>query len=183
MRFGLFTMSEYINLITLSALCVTLFLGGWHGPVAARADLVPAQAVPPALRLHLGADDAAAAALRPADALRLEGAAAGRDAQCGRHGDPGGGDLCGIAREPQPFSTLKGFGVTFRQIFRKPITAAVPGVQARRLSALPRPAHAAPARERAREVRRLLALRGRLPVRLHPRRRRREHRRQPRLGG
>ena len=33
MRFGLFTMSEYINLITLSALSVTLFLGGWHFPV------------------------------------------------------------------------------------------------------------------------------------------------------
>jgi NADH-quinone oxidoreductase subunit H len=32
MRFGLFSMSEYINLITLSALCVTLFLGGWHAP-------------------------------------------------------------------------------------------------------------------------------------------------------
>jgi NADH-quinone oxidoreductase subunit H len=32
MRFGLFTMSEYINLITLSGLCVTLFFGGWHGP-------------------------------------------------------------------------------------------------------------------------------------------------------
>jgi len=32
MRFGLFTMSEYINLITLSGLAVTLFLGGWHGP-------------------------------------------------------------------------------------------------------------------------------------------------------
>ena len=32
MRFGLFTMAEYINLITLSGLCVTLFLGGWHGP-------------------------------------------------------------------------------------------------------------------------------------------------------
>jgi NADH-quinone oxidoreductase subunit H len=32
MRFGLFTMSEYVNLITLSGLCVTLFLGGWHGP-------------------------------------------------------------------------------------------------------------------------------------------------------
>jgi NADH-quinone oxidoreductase subunit H len=32
MRFGLFTMSEYINLITLSGLCVTLFLAGWHGP-------------------------------------------------------------------------------------------------------------------------------------------------------
>jgi NADH-quinone oxidoreductase subunit H len=32
MRFGLFTMSEYINLITLSGLAVTLFLGGWRGP-------------------------------------------------------------------------------------------------------------------------------------------------------
>jgi NADH-quinone oxidoreductase subunit H len=32
MRFGLYSMSEYINLITLSALAVTLFLGGWHGP-------------------------------------------------------------------------------------------------------------------------------------------------------
>ena len=32
MRFGLFTMAEYVNLITLSALAVTLFLGGWHIP-------------------------------------------------------------------------------------------------------------------------------------------------------
>jgi NADH-quinone oxidoreductase subunit H len=32
MRFGLYSMSEYINLITLSGLCVTLFLAGWHGP-------------------------------------------------------------------------------------------------------------------------------------------------------
>jgi NADH-quinone oxidoreductase subunit H len=32
MRFGLFSMAEYVNLITLSALCVTLFLGGWIGP-------------------------------------------------------------------------------------------------------------------------------------------------------
>ena len=31
MRFGLYSMSEYINLITLSGLAVTLFLGGWHG--------------------------------------------------------------------------------------------------------------------------------------------------------
>jgi NADH-quinone oxidoreductase subunit H len=30
MRFGLYSMSEYINLITLSGLAVTLFLGGWH---------------------------------------------------------------------------------------------------------------------------------------------------------
>ena len=32
MRYGLFAMSEYINLITLSGLAVALFLGGWRGP-------------------------------------------------------------------------------------------------------------------------------------------------------
>jgi NADH-quinone oxidoreductase subunit H len=32
MRFGLFQMGEYVNMITLSALCVTLFFGGWYGP-------------------------------------------------------------------------------------------------------------------------------------------------------
>ena len=32
MRYGLFAMAEYINMIILSALCVTLFFGGWLGP-------------------------------------------------------------------------------------------------------------------------------------------------------
>jgi NADH-quinone oxidoreductase subunit H len=32
MRWGLFQMAEYINLITLSGLMVTLFFSGWHGP-------------------------------------------------------------------------------------------------------------------------------------------------------
>jgi NADH-quinone oxidoreductase subunit H len=32
MRWGLFQTSEYINLITLSGLMVTLFFSGWHGP-------------------------------------------------------------------------------------------------------------------------------------------------------
>jgi NADH-quinone oxidoreductase subunit H len=32
MRWGLFQTSEYINLITLSGLMVTLFFAGWHGP-------------------------------------------------------------------------------------------------------------------------------------------------------
>jgi NADH-quinone oxidoreductase subunit H len=32
MRFGLFSMAEYVNMIVLSALCVTLFFGGWVGP-------------------------------------------------------------------------------------------------------------------------------------------------------
>ena len=34
MRWGLFQTAEYINLITLSGLAVTLFFGGWHGPYA-----------------------------------------------------------------------------------------------------------------------------------------------------
>jgi len=34
MRWGLFQTAEYINMITLSALAVTLFFGGWHGPYA-----------------------------------------------------------------------------------------------------------------------------------------------------
>ena len=32
MRWGLFQTAEYINMIVLSALCVTLFFGGWHFP-------------------------------------------------------------------------------------------------------------------------------------------------------
>jgi NADH-quinone oxidoreductase subunit H len=33
MRWGLFAQAEYVNMITLSALATTLFLGGWHFPV------------------------------------------------------------------------------------------------------------------------------------------------------
>jgi NADH-quinone oxidoreductase subunit H len=33
MRWGLFQMAEYINMITFSGLAVTLFFGGWSGPV------------------------------------------------------------------------------------------------------------------------------------------------------
>ena len=50
-----------------------------------------------------------------------------------------------------------------------------------RLSALPWPPSPAHARERPREVRRLLALRRRVPGGLHPGRRRGEHGREPRL--
>ena len=33
MRFGLFFVGEYINIIVLGGLAATLFLGGWHGPL------------------------------------------------------------------------------------------------------------------------------------------------------
>ena len=123
MRWGLFQMAEYINLITLSGLTVTLFFAGWHGPWGPRAALVRAQARCVLFDLHLAADDAAAAALRPADALRLEGAAARRDDQRRRH------RRCwwsGSTDEPHPHDTLKGFGVTLKQIFKKPITQQYP---------------------------------------------------------
>jgi NADH-quinone oxidoreductase subunit H len=32
MRFGSYFMAEYMNMIIVSALAVTIFLGGWHGP-------------------------------------------------------------------------------------------------------------------------------------------------------
>ena len=123
MRFGLFTMSEYVNLITLSGprgdalprRLALLLLGG------ARPALVRPQAGGAALRLHLDADDAAPPPLRPADALRLEAPAPRGDAERRRHRDPGG-----LAVSPGPLGTAKGFGVTFRQIFKKPITQQYP---------------------------------------------------------
>src|SRR6185369_165821 len=80
-----------------------------------RPDLVRAQARDPRDDLHLAACVAAAPALRPADALRLEGAPAGGDRQRSRHSAAGGLDLSAIP------STFKGFGVTLKQVFKKPI--------------------------------------------------------------
>jgi NADH-quinone oxidoreductase subunit H len=40
MRFAMFFMAEYMNMITVSALATTLFLGGWHAPFP--FNLVPA---------------------------------------------------------------------------------------------------------------------------------------------
>ena len=92
------------------------------GPVgAARAALVLHQARARDLGLHLAASDAAAAPLRPADALRLEGPAPGGDDQRRRHGA-----LRGDLLSPQPIDSLKGFAVTFGQLFKKPITQQYP---------------------------------------------------------
>ena len=89
MAFAMFFLAEYINMITVSAVATNLFLGGWHGPF-----------LPPEYGwiwfliklavllfvLSLDALDAAALPLRPADGVRLEGAAAGGDGQPARDG-------------------------------------------------------------------------------------------------
>ena len=57
MRFAMFFMAEYINMVTVSAVAVNLFLGGWHGPFiprGVRLDLVPDQAGVPAVRAICG---------------------------------------------------------------------------------------------------------------------------------
>jgi NADH-quinone oxidoreductase subunit H len=33
MRFGMFFVGEYANMITVSAIATTLFFGGWQGPL------------------------------------------------------------------------------------------------------------------------------------------------------
>ena len=173
MRWGLFQAAEYINLLVLSGLCVTLFFDGYHFPWVESLDKFgPIWFVLKLFflvgRLHLAARVAAAPALRPADALRLEGAAAGRDRQRARHRLPRGARQMSFVVP----NTLEGLRRDAEAGLQEADHAAVPGVQAAGLPALPRPAPPAPARERAREVRRLLALRRRVPGRLHPRRRR-----------
>ena len=107
--------------------------------------------------------------------------------------DPGD-DVVEVVRGPEPGGaggayrafgeTLRGLKTTFARIIEGPVTIQYPEEKMPGLPALPRPPQAAPLRGHgAGEVRRLLAVRRRLPGRLHPRRGRREHAREPGLGG
>ena len=78
--------------------------------------------------------------------------------------------------------TLRGLKTTFARIVEGADDDPVPRGEGPGLPALPRAPPAAPLRGHGPgEVRRLLAVRRRLPGRLHPRRRRREHAREPRV--
>ena len=83
MRFAMFFMAEYMNMITVSALATTLFLGGWHAPLPVQpgaragpglvgAALVRAQGPVLPVPVRLAAGHPAAPALRPVHELRLE---------------------------------------------------------------------------------------------------------------
>ena len=206
MRFGSFLLVEYMEILVVSGIAAAIFLGGWMGPGPSFLDPIwmLAKIIGPDPGLHLGPGDAAAAALRPADEPRLEGAAAARDAEHARHRGPGGGHMTEF-RLPERPGRRRGparprAGRRRRRLprFRRdparpedddgatdrgPADDPVPGGEDAGLPAIPRPPQTAPVRGHgAREMRRLLALRRRLPGRLHPRRRRREHPGGARLG-
>ena len=205
MRFGSFFMAEYINMIVISALAVTLFLGGWHGPGPGFLDpiwvlvkmfvflflFVWVRATLPRLRydqlmsfgwkvlLPLATVNALVTANRGGpggnSSMSLKVSYADDVYTVERGPDPGGvGAVYRVFGE-----TLRGLKTTMSRWSRVP-SRPVPRAEGAGLPALPRQAQAQPLRGLgAREVRRLLAVRRRLPGRLHPRRRRREHARQP----
>ena len=86
LKFALFFLAEYVNMVTVSAIATTLFLGGWRAPwpLSAIGDGVLNTGWWPMLwfvvklwallvRLHLATRHLAPAAVRPVHAVRLEG--------------------------------------------------------------------------------------------------------------
>ena len=137
-RMVAFLFAEYLNMMVVSGLAVTLFLGGWllpfgiHPPAWVDPFIVLAKMMRLHHLLHLDPRDAAAPALRPADELRLEDPAAARDAQRARDGDhrrggaqvswtpmtwSPGADQIAVQRAPAPGAAggaYRAFGETLR---------------------------------------------------------------------
>ncbi len=95
MRFGSYFMAEYMEVLVISAIGADLLPGrlARARPDRARAALDADQDPARRLRLHVGPRLAAAAALRPADVVRLEDPAAARDPQRPSDRNRAGGDL------------------------------------------------------------------------------------------
>ena len=75
MSFAMFFLAEYINMVTVSAIATSLYLGGWNGPLLpdlAGVDLVSREGRFPSVLLRMDAVDAAALSLRSADGVWLE---------------------------------------------------------------------------------------------------------------
>ncbi len=80
MKFAMFFMAEYANMITVACLASLLFLGGWRGPVFGPANsagcasgfLVRVASRRIFVRVYLGARNVAAVPLRPIDGFRME---------------------------------------------------------------------------------------------------------------
>ncbi len=138
LRFGLFFIAEYVNMLTVSCLATLLFFGGWNAPFGWTAIpgigwFVIKVGVLHVL-LYVDPSDAAAPALRSAHGLRLEGVAARGHAQSGRDGDRGR-----VQRMKAPVSTrkqllnvgaiLRGLSITFGFMFRRRPTIQYPSVK------------------------------------------------------
>ena len=100
MSFALFFLAEYINMVTVSAVATSLYLGGWLGPFL--PDWLGwiwflIKMLAAAVLLRLDAVDAAALSLRPVDGIRLEVAAAGGG--CQPRGHRGTGGLAGVSAD------------------------------------------------------------------------------------
>ncbi len=104
MKFAMFFMAEYANMITVGCVATLLFFGGWTSPFGSFLSgsrpglhcafldlLVCREGFRFSLSLHLGARDVAALPLRPTDGLRLEVSAAAGHCQYCRDGSAGSG--------------------------------------------------------------------------------------------
>ncbi len=98
MRWGMFYLAEYVNMIVVSGIVATLYLGGWRAPLTV-LDFIPgprlALSQDHLLDVHLYVDpvDHLPLSLQPADVHRLEGAPAAVAGQPGGHShsrEPGG---------------------------------------------------------------------------------------------
>ena len=169
-RFALYYIAEYVNVITVSAIAATLFFGGWTGPFnLLRAVVAADQDGLLRVCLRLAAGDAAAPALRPADAALVGRAAAARLAQCARdrgarrRATSGGAhDLMdaddGCARPGQGLlDDAAARGSAAADVSYPEVKRAVP-------AGVPRAAPAVSTRRRARALHRLRAVRGGVPV-------------------
>ena len=101
MKFLLFFNAEYINMITVSMLATTLFLGGWNGPfvaaiAVARRLLLLRQSDAVPVSVHLAARNFAAFSFRSIDDFRLEVSGAGGNHQHRADGDVCSGSACSI---------------------------------------------------------------------------------------
>ena len=202
-RFAAYFAAEYLNIVVVSLLTVTLFFGGWLlpfgidpptwvDPIVVLVKMlffvflfIWVRATLPRLRYDQLMSLGWKVFLPLATLNALVTAILVVVLTDGRTLDPGD-DVIAVQRAPSPSraggayrafgATLKGLRTTFGRFVEEPQTIQYPEEKTPGLPALPRPPQAAPLRGHgAGEVRRLLAVRGRLPGRLHPRRRRREH--------
>ncbi len=97
-RFASYYFAEYLNVLVVSGIVTTVFLGGWllpfgiHPPGWVDPFVVLFKMGADDVPVHLGARYLAAPALRPADELRLEGPPAAGHAQRARDRGARGGD-------------------------------------------------------------------------------------------